>query len=33
MAQFEELQQLWQRQPRRDTPSNDAAELTNAFRR
>src|ERR1017187_27051 len=33
MARFEELQQLWQRQPRRDTPSNDAAELTNAFRR
>ena len=33
MAEFEELQQLWQRQPRRATPLNDAAELTNAFRR
>ena len=33
MARFEELQQLWQRQPRRATPLHDAAELSHAFRR
>ena len=33
MAQFEELQHLWQRQPQRTTPPGDAAVLSNAFRR
>ena len=33
MAQFEELQQLWQHQPGRTTPIPDAAALTHAFRR
>ena len=33
MAQFEELQQLWQRQPERPMPLHDAAELSQAFRR
>ena len=33
MARFEELQQLWQRQPERSFTRRDAAELTHAFRR
>jgi hypothetical protein len=33
MAQFEELQQLWQHQPQRDLPSREAAALSNSFRR
>jgi hypothetical protein len=33
MAQFEELQQIWQRQPRRTMPQYDAAELSRVFRR
>jgi phosphate/sulfate permease len=33
MAQFEELQQLWQRQPGRAMRSADAASLSHAFRR
>jgi hypothetical protein len=33
MAQFEELQQLWQQQPPRAVPHHDAAALTSAFRR
>ena len=33
MAQFEDLQQLWQHQPQRTMPPCDAAELSSAFRR
>jgi hypothetical protein len=33
MAQFEELQQIWQRQPRPTMPQYDAAELSRVFRR
>ena len=33
MAQFEDLQQLWQRQPRRAMPLADAAALRHVFRR
>ena len=33
MAQFEELQQLWQRQAQSAMPPHDAAELSHAFRR
>jgi hypothetical protein len=33
MAQFEELQQLWQRQPQSAAPPHDAAALSHAFRR
>src|ERR1019366_1073126 len=33
MAQFEQLQQLWQRQPRRAFPPTDAVALSRAFRR
>jgi hypothetical protein len=33
MAQFEELQQLWQRQAQSAIPPHDAAELSHAFRR
>ena len=33
MAQFEDLQQLWQHQPPRTMPPCDAAELSSAFRR
>jgi hypothetical protein len=33
MAQFEQLQQLWQRQPRRAVPPTDAVALSRAFRR
>ena len=33
MAQFEELQQLWQQQPQRTMPPGDAAALSSAFRR
>jgi hypothetical protein len=33
MAQFEELQQLWQRQPRSAAPPRDAVALSHAFRR
>ena len=33
MAQFEELQQLWQRQPERTLALGDAAALSDAFRR
>jgi hypothetical protein len=33
MAQFEELQQLWQRQPQSAAPPHDAVALSHAFRR
>ena len=33
MAQFDELQQLWQRQPNPTMPPGDAAALSHAFRR
>lgn len=33
MAQFEELQHLWQQQPQRTMPPGDAAALSSAFRR
>jgi hypothetical protein len=33
MAQFEELQQLWQRQPQSAAPPHDAAALSHDFRR
>ena len=33
MAQFEELQRLWQRQPQRAVPPGEAAELRSAFQR
>jgi hypothetical protein len=33
MAQFDELQQLWQRQPQSAAPPHDAVALSHAFRR
>src|SRR5450755_461619 len=33
MAQFEKLQQLWERQPPAAMPAHDAAALSDAFRR